>query len=78
MWYMIPGLWGAPLKAISGFIPPMETQDFNIERSIEEHASTITYSPAAADQLGTRKVSLQSRSTPLQCNNNVENHADMA
>lgn len=53
--YMIPGLWGAPLKAISGFIPPMETQDFNIERSIEEHASTITYSPAAADQLGTRK-----------------------
>ena len=54
--YMIPGLWGAPLKAISGFIPPMETQDFNIERSIEEHAGTITYQPgAAADDLGNRK-----------------------
>ncbi len=54
--YMIPGLWGAPLKAISGFIPPMETQDFNIERTVEEHASTITYSPGAATQdLGTRK-----------------------
>ena len=54
--YMIPGLWGAPLKAISGFLPPMETQDFNIERSIEEKASTITYTPgAAADDLGTRK-----------------------
>lgn len=26
--YMIPGMWGAPLKGISGFIPPMETQDF--------------------------------------------------
>lgn len=26
--YMIPGLWGAPLKALSGFLPPMETQDF--------------------------------------------------
>lgn len=40
--YMIPGMWGAPLKAISGFLPPMETQDFNIERSIEEN-STIVY-----------------------------------
>jgi thiol:disulfide interchange protein len=27
--YMIPGLWGAPLKGISAFIPPMGTQDFN-------------------------------------------------
>jgi thiol:disulfide interchange protein len=27
--YMIPGLWGAPLKGISGFVPPMGTQDFN-------------------------------------------------
>ena len=54
--YMIPGLWGAPLKAISGFLPPMETQDFNIERSIEEHGSTIAYTPeAATEDLGTRK-----------------------
>lgn len=28
--YMIPGLWGAPLKAISAFSPPMSTQDFNL------------------------------------------------
>ena len=28
--YMIPGLWGAPLKAISAFAPPMYTQDFNL------------------------------------------------
>ena len=28
--YMIPGLWGAPLKAISAFAPPMSTQDFNL------------------------------------------------
>ncbi|MCF0208313.1 MAG: thioredoxin family protein, partial [Bacteroidaceae bacterium] len=26
--YMIPGLWGAPLKAVSAFAPPMNTQDF--------------------------------------------------
>lgn len=29
--YMIPGLWGAPLKAISAFAPPMFTQDFNMQ-----------------------------------------------
>lgn len=52
--YMIPGLWGAPLKAISGFVPQMETQDFNIERSIEEHACTVAYN-AAIDDLGPRK-----------------------
>ena len=28
--YMMPGLWGAPLKAISAFSPPMSTQDFNL------------------------------------------------
>ena len=26
--YMLPGMWGAPLKALSGYLPPMETQDF--------------------------------------------------
>lgn len=30
--YMIPGMWGAPLKALSGYLPPMETQDFVIGR----------------------------------------------
>ena len=35
--YMIPGLWGAPLNAISGFLPPMDTQDFNIERIVVEN-----------------------------------------
>jgi thiol:disulfide interchange protein DsbD len=45
--YMIPGLWGAPLKAISGFLPPMTTQDFNIERSIEENAATVVYDGSA-------------------------------
>ena len=34
--YMIPGLWGAPLKALSGYIPPMHTQDFNIDKSIRD------------------------------------------
>ncbi len=29
--YMVPGLWGAPCKAISAFAPPMSTQDFNLD-----------------------------------------------
>lgn len=29
--YMVPGLWGAPLKAVSAFAPPMHTQDFNLD-----------------------------------------------
>lgn len=28
--YLLPGLWGAPLKAVSAFVPPLETQDFNL------------------------------------------------
>jgi len=35
--YMIPGLWGAPLKAVSAFAPPMQTQDFNLYKN-EVHA----------------------------------------
>ena len=37
--YMIPGLWGAPLKAISAFAPPMNTQDFNLHKSAVEPKS---------------------------------------
>jgi len=32
--YMVPGLWGAPLKVISGFLPPPATQDFDLSRSM--------------------------------------------
>ncbi len=30
--YMVPGLWGAPCKAVSAFAPPMSTQDFNLQK----------------------------------------------
>lgn len=33
--YMIPGLWGAPLNAISGYIPPMSTQDYQVNGRVE-------------------------------------------
>jgi len=38
--YLIPGLWGAPLKGISGWLPPMETQDFDISAIVRENAGT--------------------------------------
>lgn len=40
--YMIPGLWGAPLKAISAFSPPLFTQDFNLYKG-EVHAKFDDY-----------------------------------
>lgn len=40
--YMVPGLWGAPLKAVSAFAPPMKTQDFNLY-SNEVHAQFTDY-----------------------------------
>lgn len=40
--YMVPGLWGAPLKAISAFSPPLQTQDFNLYKK-EIHAKFDDY-----------------------------------
>ena len=34
--YMIPGLWGAPCKAVSAFAPPVNTQDFNLNTKVVE------------------------------------------
>jgi thiol:disulfide interchange protein DsbD len=39
---MLPGMWGAPLKGLSGYIPPMTTQDFDVERLLYEHGTTTT------------------------------------
>ena len=40
--YMVPGLWGAPLKTVSAFAPPMQTQDFNLYKN-EVHAKFDDY-----------------------------------
>ena len=44
--YLVPGLWGAPLKAVSAFLPPMSTQDFDLSAIGEGAANPII---AAAD-----------------------------
>jgi len=41
--YLVPGLWGAPLKSVSAFLPPMSTQDFDLSAGISASA------PVSAD-----------------------------
>ena len=45
--YMVPGLWGAPCKAISAFAPPMSTQDFNLYEQ-ELHPDAMDYDQGMA------------------------------
>ena len=45
--YMLPGLWGAPCKAVSAFAPPMNTQDFNLNNK-EVHAPYSNYEEGMA------------------------------
>ena len=40
--YMIPGMWGAPLKALSGYLPPLETQDFVMGSPTRSGMTTVT------------------------------------
>ena len=51
--YMVPGLWGAPCKAVSAFAPPMNTQDFNLNSKVVEAQYTdYEQGMAAARQQG--------------------------
>ena len=51
--YMIPGMWGAPCKAISAFTPPMNTQDFNLyQGSVEARFTDYEQGMAAAKAEG--------------------------
>ncbi len=51
--YMVPGLWGAPCKAVSAFAPPMNTQDFNLNtKTVEAHYTNYEEGMAAAKAQG--------------------------
>ena len=56
--YMIPGMFGAPLKAISGWLPPVETQDFDVNKIVREESgsgpATATFSMDEAPKYGDR------------------------
>jgi thiol:disulfide interchange protein len=45
--YMIPGMWGAPLKALSGYLPPETSHDFDIKAIIREEAKALAGSGVA-------------------------------
>lgn len=45
--YMIPGMWGAPLKALSGYLPPLETQDFVVYNYADTPVGTVTSTGSA-------------------------------
>ncbi|MFZ4411981.1 MAG: cytochrome c biogenesis protein CcdA [Bacteroidales bacterium] len=49
--YMIPGMWGAPLKKLSGYVPPLTTQDFDLNRLIVENSGGTSHK----SELGPRK-----------------------
>ena len=46
--YMVPGLWGAPCKAVSAFAPPMSTQDFNLQKEEVVEAQFTDYEAGMA------------------------------
>ncbi len=50
--WMIPGLWGAPLRALSGYLPPKTTQEFDLERmTLGQSAVGLCDKPLYSDQL---------------------------
>lgn len=51
--YLIPGMFGAPLKALAGYFPPQETIDFDINRIVRDQAKEIIKSGVTAGNTGT-------------------------
>ena len=49
--YMIPGMWGAPLKALSGYLPPLQTQDFVLSAGAAQPAVVLEDVPSAPSQV---------------------------
>lgn len=65
--YMIPGMWGAPLKALSGYLPPLSSQDFVIEK----------YAPATASSSGEVDINNAKYSDVLHLPHGLKGFFDM-
>ncbi|MFW5974621.1 MAG: cytochrome c biogenesis protein CcdA [Bacteroidota bacterium] len=48
--YMVPGMFGAPLKALSGYLPPPQTQDFDINTIVRDNLRVANYSGGSSSQ----------------------------
>ena len=49
--YMIPGMWGAPLKGLSGYLPPMQTQDFVLGAENSNGGAVVSANSNATSEL---------------------------
>ena len=49
--YLVPGMWGAPLKALAGYLPPMYTHDFNVIGTVEGKSKGVCDEPKYRDFL---------------------------
>ena len=62
--YMIPGMWGAPLKALSGYLPPQQTMDFDLNRISQENATkVINYVDAKMSNLSVQTEQTEKKAT---------------
>ena len=85
--YMVPGLWGAPVKAVSAFAPPMNTQDFNlnphtaVEPKFKDYEAGMAYArsvgkPALIDFTGFGCVNCRKMEAAVWTDNRVRNLID--
>ena len=66
--YMIPGMWGAPLKALSGYLPPQQTMDFDLNRINQENATkVINYVDAKMSNLSVQTEQVDRKVTSVLC-----------
>ena len=85
--YMVPGLWGAPVKAVSAFAPPMNTQDFNlnphtaVEPKFKDYEAGMAYArsvgkPVLIDFTGFGCVNCRKMEAAVWTDNRVRNLID--
>ncbi|MFI3288827.1 MAG: protein-disulfide reductase DsbD family protein [Rikenellaceae bacterium] len=48
--YMIPGMWGAPLKGLAGYLPPLKSQDFVVGAAVQSEVKELEYGDLQAAQ----------------------------
>lgn len=49
--YLLPGMWGAPLRSLSGYLPPLSTMDFNFNRGDSQLKNELCTKPSFSDKL---------------------------